>query len=95
MSQAEAPLDGAADDEGDDGHAVGNGGDDDFKGVDFGDVLDAAESEGGHGEQAGSGAKVADVIGDGEQGEKQGHERNGLLVLGVGDVVVHAAANHL
>src|SRR5581483_6006433 len=63
---AVAPLHRASEDEGDGGNGVGDGGHDHFEGVDFGDALDAAEGEGGHGEQTRSGAEVANVVADEE-----------------------------
>ena len=91
---AETPLDGSSDDEGDDRDAVGHGGDDNFEGVDFRDAFDATEGEGGHGEQAGAGSEIADVVGDGEQGSEQRHHGHGMAMLGVNLVILHAAADH-
>src|SRR6185312_13886030 len=58
---AVAPGDGGVDDKSDDCDAVGNSCGDDLKRVDFGNVLDSAEGEGGHEEESGSGSEVADV----------------------------------
>src|SRR5580658_1054132 len=91
---AEAPLDGAGDDEGDDGDTIGGGSEDHFEGVHLGDAVDAAEREGGEGEQAGAGPEVADVVADDQLRGEHGDYVNARAMLGVGGVVFGAAAHH-
>ncbi len=91
---AEAPLNGAADHEGNGGNGVGGGGEDDLQGIHFGDAVDAAEGEGGEGEQAGAGSEVADVVADDELRGEHRDDIDFCAVLGVRGVVFGAAAHH-
>src|SRR5277367_1856376 len=78
---AESPLDSSVDDEGDNGNAVGGGGDDDLERVDLGEPLDSAKSQRGHCEQAGPGAEVADVIANAQERDQQWDECDMLVTV--------------
>src|ERR1035437_233773 len=71
--KAVAPLDLATDHEGREWDAIGHGGGDYFEGVDLVQVLETEEGEQGDDEEAGSGAKVADIEADHDGAEE--HEQ--------------------
>src|SRR6266568_883516 len=64
--KAVAPDDLSVEDEEDEGDAVGHGGGDHFKPVDFVQILKAEEGENGDDDETCAGAEVADVDADGD-----------------------------